>query len=292
LIESTALGTEHGSNITPLTKEAGCSETLTIVPWDPSQQLDKPRKTGARQWKKFADKLIDLTPKAMQWWPQMEMMGLYQIMETGAAAQFVLGGSSATVTDRQPGAVFTLPGFEEHSLINAVKAYAEGAANRTMTAQCMMSLVNLQKIVLLSTCSVLAELGVSTEALITVTRICFGGVGDQYAVRLWRTGKYINQLVDGLGYRDWGHRASELLLICRSIFSMLGRLCLTFFTGNLTPVSYLSLAWSPEDSMEYMISHLSSGVYTQNVEPRKGWTSLFIPGLVCQVLGRKLRYLT
>ena len=139
------------------------------------------------------------------------------------AAQFVLDGNTKTlsITRRKETEVSHNYGTEECWLLSAARGYAETAANRAFTVEYVLMLVNFQKFIVLCICAVLSQTGASKPALVDIMRICFGNVSEEYALRLWRTAVFLNQLVDGLGFRGWENRASELLLLCVGISSWL-----------------------------------------------------------------------
>ena len=139
-------------------------------------------------------------------------------MQGGVAAQFVLDGTTKTLSipRRNETEVSYSYGTEESWLLNATRVYAEIAANRALTVECVLMLVHFQKFIVLCICTVLSQMGASKAMLVDITRICFGDISQDYTIRLWRTAVFLNQLVDGLGFRGWGNRASELLLICES----------------------------------------------------------------------------
>ena len=139
------------------------------------------------------------------------------------AAQFVLDGNTKTlsITRRKETEVSHNYSTEECWLLGAARGYAETAANRALTMECILMLVNFQKFIVLCICAVLSQIGASKPALVDITRICFGDVSEEYALRLWRIAIFLNQLVDSLGFRGWGNRASELLLLCEGISSWL-----------------------------------------------------------------------
>lgn len=197
--------------------EGESTEGLRFISWSPSNQPPKPRDTGTKSWLPLAKKLVDLTPLAADWWKEAELFNLETIMQGGMAAQFVLDGSTKTLSiPRQTeNEVSYNYGTEECWLLSATRAYAETAANRAFTVECVLMLVNFQKFIVLCICAVLSQTGAPKAALVDITRICFGNVSEEYALRLWRTAVFLNQLVDGLGFRGWGNRASELLLICK-----------------------------------------------------------------------------
>ena len=196
--------------------ESECTDGSRFISWQPSNQVPKPRDTGAKSWMPLAKKLIDLTPLAADWWKKAELFHLETIMQGGMAAQFVLDGSTKTlsITRREETEVANNRGTEESWLLCAARRYAETTANRALTVECVLMLVNFQKFIVLCICAVLSQTGASKPALVDITRICFGNVSEEYALRLWRTAVFLNQLVDGLGFRGWGNRASELLLLC------------------------------------------------------------------------------
>ncbi|KAG8531614.1 uncharacterized protein KY384_003245 [Bacidia gigantensis] len=249
------------------------SEGLRFISWQPSNQPPKPRDTGTNSWMPLAKKLVDITPLAADWWKKAEFFNLETIMQGGVAAQFVLDGSTKTLSiPRQKEIEVSYNyGAEECWLLSAAKGYAETAANRALTVECVLMLVNFQKFIVLCICAVLSQMGASKAALVDITRICFGDVSEEYALRLWRTAIFLNQLVDGLGFRGWGNRASELLLI-----------------WNRPPPYYVHLAWAPKAALEYLTANLSTNLHTQGVDEREGWTSLFIPSLIYNVLGQKI----
>jgi hypothetical protein len=164
----------------------------------------------------LAKRLVVITPLAADWWKETESLNLHTIMQGGMAAQFVLDGMTKTllITRREETEVSYDGVTEECWLLNAARAYAEIAANRALSVECYLMFVNFQKFLVLCVCGVLSQTGASKPALVDITRICFGNIGEEYAFRLWRTAVFLNQLVDGLGFRGWGNRASELLLIC------------------------------------------------------------------------------
>lgn len=151
----------------------------------------------------LAKKLVDLTPLAADWRKEAELFSLENIMQGGMAAQFVLDGSTKTLSiprRKETGISYNYR-TEECRLLGAARAYAETAANRALTVECVLMLVNFQKFIVLCICAVLSQTGASKPTLVDITRICFGDVSGEYALRLWRTAVCLNQLVDGLGFR-------------------------------------------------------------------------------------------
>lgn len=201
-----------------LDNESESTEGLRFISWQPSNQPPKPRDNGIRSWMPLAKKLVDLTPLAADWWKEAELFNLETIMQGGMAAQFVLDGSTKnlSIARRKETQISYKYDTEECWLLSAARAYAETAANRALTVECVLMLVNFQKFIVLCVCAVLSQTGASKPALVDITRVCFGNVSEEYALRLWRTAVFLNQLVDGLGFRGWGNRASELLLICKA----------------------------------------------------------------------------
>ncbi len=201
--------------------EGESTDGLKFISWQPSKQPPKPRNTGNNSWMPLAKKLVDLTPLAADWWKQAELFNLEAIMQGGMAAQFVLDGSTKTLSIRRRKETEGSNNHvtEECWLLGAARGYAEIAANRSFTVECVLMLVNFQKFLVLCICAVLSQTGASKPALVDITRICFGDVSEEYALRLWRTAVFLNQLVDGLGFRGWGNRASELLLLCEGTSS-------------------------------------------------------------------------
>lgn len=118
-----------------------------FISWQPSNQHPKPRDTGTNSWMPLAKKLVDNTPLAADWWRKAEFFQLETIMQGGVAAQFVLGGSTKTLSiPRQKEIeVSHSYGAEERWLLSAAKDYAETAANRALTVECVLMLVNFQK---------------------------------------------------------------------------------------------------------------------------------------------------
>ena len=204
-----------GSQATP-NSQAPAIKSWDFVPYDPTK-VPEPRNRGSHQWKPVAQKLISSTPAGVDWWDKIQTLGLHHVMQDGAAAQFVLHASPLpSFGMREVAGTLDNRESEEGSLIHAAKLYAQRAASHELSTQCVLSLVNLQKLVLLGTCFVLSQIGVSRDPLVEITRICFGNISEEHAVRLWRVGLFVNELVDGLALRGWGNRASELLLICIS----------------------------------------------------------------------------
>ncbi|KAL9629438.1 MAG: hypothetical protein Q9164_006882, partial [Protoblastenia rupestris] len=241
------------------------TEGLRFISWQPSNQPPKPRDTGTKSWMPLAKKLVDLTPLPADWCKEAGSFNLETIMKGGMAAQFVLDGSTKTLSipRRKETEVSYNYGTEEYWLLSAAKGYAETAANRALTVECVLMLVNFQKFIVLCICAVLSQMGASKPALVDITRICFGDVSEEYALRLWRTAVFLNQLVDGLGFRGWGNR-------------------------NRPPTYYVHLAWAPQAALEYLTANLSTNLHIHGVDAREVWTSLFIPSLVYNVLGQKL----
>ncbi|MCJ1476753.1 hypothetical protein MMC13_005422 [Lambiella insularis] len=248
------------------------TKDLQMVFWNPEDR-PKPRDTGTRPWLSLAKKLVDVTPLAAGWWATAEMLELDTIMQGGQAARFVLDGTVKTLSipRREESAVSYQGGSEVCYLLAAARSYAKTAAGRALTVQCTLMLVNFQRFIVLCICAVLSHTGASKPALVGITRICFGNISEAYALRLWRTAVFLNQLVDGLGVRGWANRASELLLI-----------------WNHPPSYYEHLASAPNAALDYLTQKLSTKLHTHGVDERSGWTSLFIPSLIYNVLGQRI----
>lgn len=186
---------------------------LTIIPYNPTKG---PRNRGRNIWMGQARKLISTTPSGSEWWKTIQDCGLDQVMHKGAAAQFVLDSSPLSSFDSTCALPLVSENHtpEEQALIHATERYAHLAASRQLSVQCALSLVYLQKLVLLGACFVLHEMGISKAPLIRVTQICFGNITEEYALQLWRVGAFVNQLTDSLALAGWGGRASDLYLIC------------------------------------------------------------------------------
>lgn len=110
------------------------------------------------------------------------------------AAQFVLDGSTKnlSIPRRKETQVSYNYSTEERWLLSAARAYAKTAANRTLTIERVLMLVNFQKFIVLSVCAVLSQTGASKSALVDITCVCFGNVSEEYALRLWRTAVFLN----------------------------------------------------------------------------------------------------
>jgi hypothetical protein len=60
-------------------------------------------------------------------------------------------------------------------------------------------------------------------------------------------------------------------------------------SGNQPPGVYYEFACSPKASLEYFKSKLSSQEHVRGVKEREGWTVLFIPMLVHNLLRQKIQ---
>ena len=171
------------------------------------------RNTGADNWKPLAQQLIDGTPQGRNWRMWIQELQVHAVINSGIAADYVSDGLAAT--PYVPVNV-SCPTGPRGDILTAVQNYAESAAIRFASAKCVMMLVNFQKFLVLCICAVLSRMSFPKEALINITRICFGDVSDEYAVRLWRTALFLNELIDKLDIEGWGGRATQLLLVCKA----------------------------------------------------------------------------
>ena len=162
------------------------TEGLRFISWQPSNQPPKPRDTGTKSWMPLAKKLVDLTPLAADWCKEARSFNLETIMKGGMAAQFVLDGSTKTLSipRRKETEVSYNYGTKEYWLLSVAKGYAETTANRALTMECVLMLVNFQKFIVLCICAILSQMGASKPALVDITRICFGDVSKEYTLRL------------------------------------------------------------------------------------------------------------
>jgi hypothetical protein len=196
------------------------------IQWQPSSLSPQPRNTGADNWKPLAKQLIDGTPQGRNWMMRIQELQIHDVINNGIAADYVSDGLAATP---YVSVNVSCPAGSRCDVLTAVQNYAESAATRFASANCVMMLVNFQKFLVLCICAVLSRMDFSKEALINITRICFGNVSDEYAVRLWRTALFLNELIDKLDIQGWGGRATQLLLVCTAQFRPKWSLSFTAF---------------------------------------------------------------
>lgn len=218
-----SMSVEHGRKEAQLLTPPG-KRTFEIYQWHPEHAPEPKTKHGHVEngqpfWKRTAQTLVDTTPDAQNWWQIVEDLGVYSAMRHGCVADFLLDINQQTPSVDYAGNAI-LPGLiddRNSQLLSQVMAYASAARARDQTASFALMLVNFQKFLLLSTCAVLHDLGVVKEAIIDVVKVGFGNSTDNHSWRLVQTAVFLNKRVQTLNSNGWRDRASELLLICKSI---------------------------------------------------------------------------
>lgn len=185
---------------------------LQIIHFEPKSHQAKRRRCEAPSWMRCAKALIEETPKAQHWDDALMQNGIFDIMTTNGAVTHLLD----TSFEPNSSALTTVPvGIENETVLDYVKAYARATATRARRASVALALANFQKFLVLSSCAVLLDSGVSIAGVFDAVRICTGtDATDNYCKRTLQTAKYLNSLIDTLDMNGWGHRASELLLVC------------------------------------------------------------------------------
>ena len=172
-------------------------------------------------------------------------------------------------------------------LYQHAKTYAQNSADRELSTQFALMLVNFQKFLLICVCVVLLEIGLPEERVNDVMIICFGNCQRKYLRSLRRTAVWMNRLVDHLSIRGWKDRAGELFLLCEIWFQKFVA-STNRAVGNRPPSYYVHSASSAQESLDYLTTALSAEAYFENVEIRHGWTALVIPTLIHSLLHKKV----
>ena len=177
---------------------------------------------NAPAWISTANKLIEQTPKAVQWMRIIEENNIRTLLQKGVGAQFLLDVRTMPPSIPISKALLLAPTeiTGRFPVLDLVTKYAEAAATRALSSQSLHMLVNFQQFLVLCMCAVLDNMKYPKEALVRITSICFNVKTEKYAFRLWRTAVFLCELFDGLGFRGWANRASELFLICRTASDM------------------------------------------------------------------------
>ncbi len=193
---------------------------LEIIPWNPQPTEPKRLKANPPGWKKNAKLLVEITPKAENWWQTIRDLGIYETMCNGNAAAYMLDGNCETPTATTPLIAVTKV---DSILLNHITAYAHAAMRRGVTASLAIMHANFQKFVVLSSCAVCCATGTPKERVLEIVKICMGNVSDDYCWRILRTAVYLNESIDILNANGWGDHGSELLLICEHLHPFLSK---------------------------------------------------------------------
>ena len=146
----------------------------------------------------------------------------------------------------------------------------------------------LQRFIFVCLCVVLQAEGVATDQVNSVMRMLISDTGGKYLERVRKGVMWMNTLIDDLAGIGWGSRASELLMLCE-----LRRKHLTAqadqFIGNKQPTYYSDFGDYWDASKESISQTLSRSEFTAPVQAKEEWTAIFIPSIVCQLLGNSVR---
>jgi hypothetical protein len=185
---------------------------LSFIPWTPDSHTAKKQKQNIPHWKTAADCLIRETPTGKEWLRVLKEKGIHNLMANGLAATHLLEGNGSTGASGDPAQQVSAA----EASLGRVRKYAQSSHQKETLAIVALTLANFQKLVALSACAVLFEIGGSPSEVLDVVRICIGNRGKEYCVRTLRTAVYMNKLIDTLYDQDWGLRGSELYLLCES----------------------------------------------------------------------------
>lgn len=200
-------------------EENGCPPTKP--PRKRQKRVQADSGTDDVKWRRMATKLVDSVPLHEEWKNVLAQHGVYQDLREGRLVAHLLDGT--TLAHKRSGSP-----HEEHGLflnstspIDKVMSYAKAAAISQESAQAAISFAYFQQFLVLSACAVLLRCGkASMEEVYTIAKICINKeVSDDYCRQILQTVRYMNELLDCLSSHGFGHHASELLLICESMFA-------------------------------------------------------------------------
>jgi hypothetical protein len=188
-------------------------------------KISPKKPTKLPRWRPLADRLINQTPVAKNWWTRVDSMELGDILQGGSGIEFLLDKDSsllrfpASENLESCSADANGPDMDEGRLIPVVNEYAQITAARSRTVGSTLRVLNIQKFIVVCLCAVVSKVLPSKrhqKMLYDITRICFGkNITEIYIRRLWATGVYLNEFIDWLASQGWGPRAALLLLICK-----------------------------------------------------------------------------
>lgn len=180
------------------------------------ERVLKRKRTSEPYWMRCANSLIAQTPKAKSWSNALREQGIHGIMTSGNAVACLLDSKfephlSVRGLMQEDGERAS----EGDCTLDYLKIYAETTAMRWTLASTALALANFQKFLVLSACAVLMEGETSIARILDIVRICIGeNSTDTHCKRTVTAAKYLNVLMDTLNIHKWGHRASELPLLC------------------------------------------------------------------------------
>jgi hypothetical protein len=177
----------------------------------------KRKRTSESYWKTCANRLIAETPKAQTWTSSLKEHGIHDIMKNNDAIKCLLDSKFEPCYSARIAAsgADDIHENDDH-IIDSLETYARTTAIRWRLALTALALANFQKFLVISACAVLMEGTTPITKVYDIVRICIGkDSSDGHCKRTITTARYLNVLIDTLNIHQWGHRAGELLLICK-----------------------------------------------------------------------------
>ena len=187
-------------------------------------------------------------------------MQLVSVESNIAALKMLLGSSSTPPSDEIAG-----------NLVERAKSYARCTNAFCQDEGFATCVAHFREIVLISWCVVLIYNGVSKDVVDSTMQECISKTKKKNLHRL-RTGiTWANRSMARLSETEWGHRSTEIFLLCLSLdLSPLSSLLIAEYQGGSSIAQYGRFGEACEDTLDRLTSHLTEPEYTTHCAETTG----------------------
>lgn len=161
-----------------------------------------------QRWKLELDSFLSKIPVSSQWRERREEMQLVSVDNHTAALKLLLESTSLP-SDETAG-----------NLVEQAKLYARRTNAFWQSGNFATCVAHFRKIVFISWCVVLVHNGYSKDVVDPIMQECVSKTKKKNLHRL-RTGiTWVNRSIAVLSETEWGHRSTEIFVICMSLISV------------------------------------------------------------------------
>ena len=186
-------------------------DQLQVQQFDPSTIIPR---TTVPQWEKEINKLLDEVPTVALWLNKRQDLGLETVEVSIDVIAVLLGirtlHKTSTTQERPSVDLFVLS--PAAPLLQSAHSYALSAAELQTQNELATRLADYKQLILASYCAVLVHWDVPQRDVDVVMNVCFRGRNLE---RYQRGAVWVNRRISELFFHGWGHRASELFLLCK-----------------------------------------------------------------------------
>lgn len=169
--------------------------------------------TEKLRWRQEIQELLSDVPVAKDWLDGRKKNLLHSLTDNVRVLDVLTNNPEKFPTDKVEPVTLSLT--SQAQLFNCIESYAYKTKSRLAEANLQMLISRFQELVFLSFCATLVDVGVPRSAVDSAMRICVSDSGERNLETLRLGAKWVNRNIAELFKKGWGHRSTEIFLLCR-----------------------------------------------------------------------------